>query len=129
VGGVPGTRHVVWQVAACELHPIMHLVTAEVCARRILAAACTAEWHGAMANPAATNKRVIAPQRMMRFLSPRIIAPGEGRGNITGAVPDRLSGEDIVAHGCRIALHLLEAMLDDVANRDDAREPALIDHG
>jgi hypothetical protein len=42
VGGVPGMRHVVWQVAACELHVIMQLVTVEVCARRIVAAALAA---------------------------------------------------------------------------------------
>jgi hypothetical protein len=30
VGGVPGTRHVVWQVAACELQAIMQFVTVEV---------------------------------------------------------------------------------------------------
>jgi hypothetical protein len=27
VGGVPGIKHVVWQDAACELHPIMQLAT------------------------------------------------------------------------------------------------------
>ena len=32
VGGVPGTRHVVRQVAAWELHVIMQLVTVEDCA-------------------------------------------------------------------------------------------------
>jgi hypothetical protein len=37
VGGVPGIKHVVWQDAACELHPIMQLATIEVWARRILA--------------------------------------------------------------------------------------------
>ena len=32
IGGVPGTRQVVWQLAACALHSIMQLVTVEVCA-------------------------------------------------------------------------------------------------
>lgn len=68
VGGVPGTRHVVWQVAACELQAIMQFVTAEVCARRILPAASTVECQIVIANPPAKNKRAIAPQRMMAFL-------------------------------------------------------------
>ena len=51
VGGVPGIKHVVWQDAACELHPIMQLVTFEVCATRILAAASATEWHRTTVNP------------------------------------------------------------------------------
>jgi hypothetical protein len=39
VGAAPGITHVVWQLAACELHAIMQLVTVEVCATRILPAA------------------------------------------------------------------------------------------
>jgi hypothetical protein len=35
VGGVAGTRQVVWQLAACELHSIMRAVTFPVCASRI----------------------------------------------------------------------------------------------
>jgi len=81
VGGVPGIRHVVWQVAACELHAIMQLVTVELCATRIFPAVCPAEWHSASANPAAKTERAIALRRMMHFLSAGIIAPSDGRGN------------------------------------------------
>ena len=72
----------VWQDAACELHAIMQLVTAEVCATRILPAAGPAECHSAIANPAAKRERAIPPQRMVHFISPGIIAPGDGRGNV-----------------------------------------------
>jgi hypothetical protein len=82
VGGVPGTTHVVWQVAACELQAIMQLVTAEVCARRILPAASPLECQIVIANPLAKNKRAIAPQRMMPFLWATIIAPSERAGNV-----------------------------------------------
>ena len=51
---------------------------------------------------------------------------GECAGAVAGA--DRLSSKDIVPHRRGIAFHLLKAMLDDVTNRDDADEPALIDH-
>jgi len=84
VGVVPGMRHVVWQDAACELHDIMQLVTIEVCAMRIFAAACPAEYPSAIANPAAKSKRTIPPQRMVHFLSPSIIAPGDKQGNVPG---------------------------------------------
>ncbi|MGB6284301.1 MAG: hypothetical protein WBG18_07780 [Xanthobacteraceae bacterium] len=82
VGAAPGMRHVVWQLAACELRAIMQLVTIEVCATWTLAAACPAEWHSAIANPAPKIERAIAPQRMMHFLSVSIIAPGGARGNV-----------------------------------------------
>jgi hypothetical protein len=65
---------VVWQDAACELHAIMQLVTAEVCATRILPAASPAECHSAIANP--------RQKENAHFLSPGIIAPGDGRGNV-----------------------------------------------
>jgi hypothetical protein len=68
VGGVPGTRHVVWQVAACELQAIMQFVTVEVWASRILPAASPVECQIVIANPLAKSKRAIAPQRMMPFL-------------------------------------------------------------
>ena len=35
VGGVPGTTHAVWQLAACALHTIMQFVVVEVCASRM----------------------------------------------------------------------------------------------
>ena len=54
VGGVPGIKHVVWQDAACELHPIMQLVT-------FLAAASATEWHRTAVNPPAKNKRAVPP--------------------------------------------------------------------
>ena len=57
VGGVPGIKHVVWQDAACKLHPIMQLATIEVWATRILAAANATEWHRTMVNPPAKNRR------------------------------------------------------------------------
>ena len=39
VVGTPGTRQVVWQFAACELHSIMQAVTLPVWASRILSPA------------------------------------------------------------------------------------------
>jgi hypothetical protein len=39
VVGTPGTRQVVWQVAACELHSIMQAVTFPDCASLILSPA------------------------------------------------------------------------------------------
>jgi hypothetical protein len=42
VGGVPGTRHVVWQFAAWELQLIMQFVVVELCARRNFLAAGSA---------------------------------------------------------------------------------------
>ena len=38
-GGAPGTKQVVWQVAACALHVIMQFVVVEVCAKRIFSPA------------------------------------------------------------------------------------------
>ena len=52
VGCAPGMTHVVWQLAAWELHNIMQFVTFEVCARRIRVAACTVELQIATANAA-----------------------------------------------------------------------------
>ena len=52
VGCEPGIMHVVWQLAAWELHNIMQFVTFEVCARRIRVAACTVELQIATANAA-----------------------------------------------------------------------------
>jgi hypothetical protein len=85
VGGVPGIKHAVWQFAACELHAIMQFVTFEVCAMRVRPAACAAEWHSAIANALPRNKRAIAPQRMMHFLSARFIGPTEARANMPAA--------------------------------------------
>jgi hypothetical protein len=76
-------RHVVWQDAACELHDIMQLVTIEVCATWIFPAACPAECPSAMANPAAKSKRAIAPQLIVHFLSPDIIAPSDEQENVS----------------------------------------------
>jgi hypothetical protein len=61
--------HVVWQLAAWELHNIMQFVTFEVCARRIRVAACTVELQIATAN-AAVHKITPAMPRgcMMLFL-------------------------------------------------------------
>ena len=61
VGSVPGTRHVVWQEAACELHAIMQLVTVEVCATRNRVAACPLELQIATANPPPKTTRAIPP--------------------------------------------------------------------
>src|SRR5947208_1702735 len=82
VGGVPGTRQVVWQVAACELHAIMQFVTIELCARRVRAAACVVECHSATANPPARTERANPLQRMMHSLYASIIALAEARGNV-----------------------------------------------
>jgi hypothetical protein len=69
VGGVPGIRHVVWQVAACELHAIMQRVTVELCARRIVAAALAAPPNPSQRAQAdntpirATNRMTASPDR------------------------------------------------------------------
>lgn len=42
VGAAPGTTQPVWQAAAWELQVIMQLVTAELCAKRILGGAGSA---------------------------------------------------------------------------------------
>jgi hypothetical protein len=69
VGGDPGTTQLVWHDAACELQAIMQLVTVDVCAKRILAAAATP------ANPSLaeqTNKTAIkiAKRRMTALPGP-----------------------------------------------------------
>jgi len=60
--------HVVWQLAAWELHNIMQFVTFEVCARRIRVAACTVELQIAIAN-AAVHKITPAMPRGCMMLS------------------------------------------------------------
>jgi len=60
--------HVVWQLAAWELHNIMQFVTFEVCARRIRVAACTVELQIATAN-AAVHKITPAMPRGCMMLS------------------------------------------------------------
>ena len=60
VGGVPGTRQVAWQVAACALHVIMQVVTADVCAKRIFPAACAAAIPSIAAPTAITANTMIA---------------------------------------------------------------------
>jgi len=68
VGCEPGIMHVVWQLAAWELHNIMQFVTFEVCARRIGVAACTVELQIATAN-AAVHKITPAMPRGRMMLS------------------------------------------------------------
>jgi hypothetical protein len=68
VGCKPGITHVVWQLAAWELHNIMQFVTFEVCARRIRVAACTVELQIATAN-AAVHKITPAMPRGCMMLS------------------------------------------------------------
>jgi len=68
VGCEPGIMHVVWQLAAWELHNIMQFVTFEVCARRIRVAACTVELQIATAN-AAVHKITPAMPRGCMMLS------------------------------------------------------------
>ncbi len=68
IGCEPGIMHVVWQLAAWELHNIMQFVTFEVCARRIRVAACTVELQIAIAN-AAVHKITPAMPRGCMMLS------------------------------------------------------------
>jgi hypothetical protein len=69
VGCEPGMMHVVWQLAAWELHNIMQFVTFEVCARRIRVAACTVELQIATANAAVPKITPAMPRgRMLLFL-------------------------------------------------------------
>jgi hypothetical protein len=63
IGSVPGTRQVVWQVAACELQAIMQAVTVELCARRSRAPACAVELQIASVNPADKIKFAMLPSR------------------------------------------------------------------
>lgn len=65
VGELPGTRQVVWHIAACELHAIMQLVTVEVCASRIVPAAS--------ARPAAAAIAAIAPNVPKSIVDRRIL--------------------------------------------------------
>jgi hypothetical protein len=68
VGCEPGIMHVVWQLAAWELHNIMQFVTFEVCARRIRVPACTVELQIATANAADKIAPAIPRGRMMLSL-------------------------------------------------------------
>ena len=65
VGGVPGTKHVVWQEAACELHAIMQLVTLEVCANRIFPAALAAPTVPSIVVPSPKTPSSITERRMI----------------------------------------------------------------
>jgi hypothetical protein len=65
VGAVPGTRHVVWHVAAWELHVIMQLVTVDVCASRIFPAALAASIVSAVAAPRAKTQSSSINRRMI----------------------------------------------------------------
>jgi hypothetical protein len=56
-GGVPGTRQVVWHAADCELHNIIHVVTAELCASAVFPNAFTAQ-------PTAKNRTKVDNRRM-----------------------------------------------------------------
>jgi hypothetical protein len=69
VGCEPGIRHVVWQLAAWELHNIMQFVTFEVCARRIRVAVSAVELQIATANAAVHKITPAMPHgRMMLYL-------------------------------------------------------------
>jgi hypothetical protein len=70
VGGAPGVRHVVWQVAACELQTIMHVVVVEVCAKRILPAADAALASAATAKPATKTTHRTVDQRITALPAP-----------------------------------------------------------
>src|SRR5580704_17119816 len=72
-GGAPGTKQVVWQVAACALHVIMQFVVVEVCAKRIFSPA-----DAALAKPAtATTANRTAKHRMAA--STGLQSPSNGR--------------------------------------------------
>ena len=64
VGGVPGTKQVVWQLAACELQAIIQLVTVEVCAMRIFRQAAAAELQFPIANPPNTMTNRMVTRRI-----------------------------------------------------------------
>jgi hypothetical protein len=49
-GGVGGTKHAAWQVAACELQIIMQFVVVEVCADAVPAHSTVAATANIMAN-------------------------------------------------------------------------------
>jgi hypothetical protein len=61
-----GSRQVLWQLAACELHSIMQFVTVELCARRILPSANTPPAKVSIANKAsiANTANTTANHRM-----------------------------------------------------------------
>jgi hypothetical protein len=65
VGCEPGIMHVVWQLAAWELHNIMQFVTFEVCASRIRVAACTVELQIATASAAVHKIKPAMPRGCM----------------------------------------------------------------
>ena len=64
VGGVPGTRHVVRQVAAWELHVIMQFVTVEDCASRIFPPADAAVAEVPAAQPINTTAKRLVSRRI-----------------------------------------------------------------
>jgi hypothetical protein len=64
VGGVPGTRHVVRQVAAWELHVIMQFVSDEDCASRILPPANTVVAEAPTAQPISTIAKRLVRRRI-----------------------------------------------------------------
>ncbi len=68
IGGVPGTKQVVWHAADCELHNIMHVVTAELCASALLPKAFTAQ--PAAKNRTRVDNRGMTASRIFREASP-----------------------------------------------------------
>ena len=58
-----------------------------------------------------------------------VATAGAGDAGREIVAASRLSGLDVVAQRRLLALHLLQPMLDHVADRHDAGEAALLDHG
>jgi len=86
VGGVPGTRHVVRQVAAWELHVIMQLVTVEDCASRIFPRADAADPKAPTAEPTIRTANRLAHRRI-DCLPSRREAPSYSRSRAQGMRP------------------------------------------
>src|SRR3984957_9905660 len=119
----------------------MQLVAVELCARRILPLAID---DVAQAQSGTASRNAVKP-RMSRLRCRTTIARHAGRAKAKLQPRDAwsvaearrgvleikalfLCGLDVVSHRPRFVLHFVHAVLHDVADRDNADEPALIDH-
>jgi hypothetical protein len=68
IGAAPGTKQVVWHAADCELHSIIHVVTAELCASAELPKASTAQT--AAKHITRANNRRMTASRFFHEASP-----------------------------------------------------------
>ena len=147
LGGVPGTTQAVWQSPPCELQLIMQFVTSDVCASNASAAATAVDRRQPQRkqspSPACPPPRTrCARQAIIAQIDSlaRMRATCKARFRAAPLTHDRESARRCYrtissgGHGCsraspRIRAPSLHPVLDDVADRDEADQAALIDHG